>query len=123
MPDALLTHTSIPHLSGTTNNGRTGHYVTVAIDRGASSVEKELTYGVPPELRAVLQPGFAVLVPLGRQTLTGYVTGFADTLDFDVRYLRYVVRLASRAPLFDARTLKLARWMSAYYHCPLSECL
>ncbi|HVF09620.1 MAG TPA: primosomal protein N', partial [Abditibacteriaceae bacterium] len=121
--DALLIQSSMPHRAPQIAAGRHGHYVTVAIDRGVSSVEKELTYGVPPELRAVLQPGFAVLVPLGRQTLTGYVTGFATEIDFDPKYLRFVVRPASRAPLFDARTLKLARWMSAYYHCSLSECL
>jgi primosomal protein N' len=26
-------------------------------------------------------------------------------------------------PLFDGKALHVSRWMSAYYHCPLSDCL
>jgi len=98
-------------------------YASVTVDRAQSNLDKELTYGIPPALQGKLQIGFAVLIPLGRQTLTGYITGFTTTLDFKPSQLRNIIRLASRAPIFDEKTLRLARWMSAYYHCSLSECL
>jgi primosomal protein N' (replication factor Y) len=98
-------------------------YATVAIDRSQSHPDKELTYAIPAALQPVLQPGYAVLVPLGRQSVTGYVTGLTDSIDFDPRQLRPIQRLVSRAPIFDDKALRLARWMSAYYHCSLSECL
>lgn len=98
-------------------------YAVVVIDRAQANVQKELTYGIPPHFEGALKIGTAVLVPFGRQTLTGYVTGFTDTLEFDAAQLKSIVALASRSPIFDENALRLARWMSAYYHCPLAECL
>lgn len=98
-------------------------YATIAIDRSQSHLEKELTYGIPEELRSVLRIGFAVLVPVGRQTVTGYVTGFTNEIDFNPNQLRNIRQLISKAPLFDSKALQIARWMSAYYHCPLSDCI
>ncbi len=91
------TITEIPSVNPASTSA--GRYALVAVDRAQSHIERELTYGVPSELRFIMQPGFAVLVPLGRQAVTGYVTGFTDTLDFNPRYLRSIVRLVSRAPL------------------------
>ncbi|MDQ3815250.1 MAG: primosomal protein N' [Armatimonadota bacterium] len=110
-------------VSATGNGVSGGPYVTVALDCGQSHFDKELTYGVPPALRSILRVGFAVLVPFNRRLMTGYVTGFTDHLDFAAEQLRPIRQLVSKAPLFDAKALKLARWMSAYYHCPVNECL
>jgi primosomal protein N' (replication factor Y) len=98
-------------------------YARVVIDRAQSSRVGELTYGIPPALLGVLRPGFAVLVPFGRQTVTGYVVGFTHELEFDADQLRFISELASRSRIFDDSALRVARWMSAYYHCPLAECL
>jgi primosomal protein N' (replication factor Y) len=98
-------------------------YALVVPDRAQSSVMNELTYGLPDSLQAQVQVGSAVLVPVGKQQVTGYVTGFTQTLDFDPKSLRLVLRLLSREPLFDEIALLVARWMSAYYHAPLAECL
>ncbi len=97
-------------------------FASVALDCGQSSFERELTYAVPPEMRGVLRVGFAVLVPLGTQRISGFVTGFSQGAEFDGE-IRPIARLLSKAPLFNSKLLKLARWMSAYYHCPLNVCL
>lgn len=97
-------------------------YASVALDCGQSPFDQELTYSVPDNWRAVLRVGFAVLVPFGRQMMTGYITGFSTRPDFDGE-IRPLTRLLSKAPLFDSKALKLARWMSAYYHCPINVCL
>lgn len=113
---------TVPFVRAASHNA-VAHYACVVIDRAQSNRVGELTYGIPPDMAGVLQPGFAVLVPFGRQTVTGYVTGFTHTLDFDESQLRFISGLASRAPIFDENALRVARWMSAYYHCPLAECL
>jgi primosomal protein N' (replication factor Y) len=97
-------------------------FATVALDCGQSSFDRELSYAVPEQWRSILRIGFAVLVPCNRQMVTGFVTGFAQQPNFDGQILP-LTRLLSKAPLFDRNALKLARWMSAYYHCPLNVCL
>ena len=98
-------------------------YAQIVIDRAQAGRLGELTYGVPPQLASVVTLGFAVHVPFGRKTVTGYVVGFTDKIASNIKQLRYISGLASRAPIFDTNALRLARWMSAYYHCPLAECL
>ena len=98
-------------------------FASVVIDRGQSSVDMELTYLVPESLREALRIGTAILVPLGRQRITGYITGFSNETSFDVARLKPIQQLISKAPLFDAKALKVARWLSAYCHCPLSDCI
>lgn len=98
-------------------------YARVIIDRGQSQPEYELTYAIPADLRATALPGCAVLVPLGRQQVTGYLVGYSDTLDIDPTRLRSLEGVLGHGRLFDDMALRLARWMSAYYHCTLSEAL
>jgi primosomal protein N' (replication factor Y) len=98
-------------------------YALIALDRSQSSLGRELTYAIPAQQREVVKPGIAVLVPFGRQKFTGYITGFTDDLDFEPSQLKPILQVVGKAPVFDANALKLARWMSAYYHCPLADCL
>lgn len=102
---------------------RTAPYAQVILERSQSNLDKELTYEVPDALGEALRIGSAVLVPVGHQTLTGYVTGFSSDLEFDAGRLRPIRQLASKAPLFDAKALQVARWISAYYHCSLGDAL
>jgi primosomal protein N' (replication factor Y) len=96
-------------------------YATVVLDR-STGIDRELTYGIPDALRETVQLGVAVAVPAGRQFGTGYVSGFTSTLDFEPAQLRAIAQVLS-PPLFDAGALAVARWMSAYYHCTLSDAL
>lgn len=130
LPDALQPNTL--HQNGSSGLGSSGSqngaprlcppFATVALDCGQSSFDRELTYVVPEPWRPVLRVGFAVLVPCNRQMVTGFVTGFSQQPHFDGQILP-LTRLLSKAGLFDRNALKLARWMSAYYHCPLNVCL
>ena len=98
-------------------------YVKIAPDRAQVTSEGELD--LRRSRRATRQAANrrgGSWRPSGRQFVTGYVTGFTDTLDFDVARLKPISRLL-KAPLFDEKALQVARWMSAYYHCALGECL
>ena len=97
-------------------------YALVVPDRALMSSGHELTYAIPDEF-SHLEIGHAVLVPIGRQWATGYISGWTNTLDFDPSSLKPIQKLLAPQPLFDEDALQVARWMSAYYHAPLSECL
>lgn len=98
-------------------------YALIEIDRSFAVAGQGFTYAVPERLRAELQIGHAVHVPFGSKTVTGYITDFTDRLDFDAKKLKPISSIVSALPVFDEMGLRLARWMSAYYHTPLNECL
>jgi len=98
-------------------------YALVTVDRGAGALEHELTYGVPEDLGGNVKIGQAFSVTVKSQRAVGYVTGFTDRVDFDPAKLKSLGAPLLPEPLFDAVSLKLARWMAAYYHCPLADCL
>lgn len=96
---------------------------TISIERGAGQIERELTYEIPREWRGRLRVGQAVMVSLRSGRAVGYVTGFCHDFDFEATQLKPLSQVLPGEPLFDELALKLARWMAAYYHCPLSDCL
>ena len=98
-------------------------FALVEIDRSFAVAGQGFTYGIPDRLSSEVQIGHAVHVPFGRKVVTGYVTGFTDQLDFDASKLKPIASIVSALPVFDEMGLRLARWMSAYYHTPLNECL
>ncbi len=60
-----------------------------------------------------------VTVPLRARMVTGFVTAEVDKPEFNVKPIK---TLLSSKPL-PAHCLKLAQWLSVYYHCNLSEAL
>ena len=95
-----------------------GRYVTVAV---ALPVKGLFTYGLPEVLVGVVQSGHVVAVPFGRKTVTAYVIGTTDTLDFDPKKVKLIDRLFDSKPAFDSIQLKFFEWISAYYLSPLGE--
>ncbi|MFH1567773.1 MAG: primosomal protein N', partial [Gemmatimonadota bacterium] len=87
---------------------------------------RELTYGVPADLVDVVVPGAAVLVPVQRRLVTGFVLGPAPPLSRDGLSGGQVRDLAQ---VLDAETslspeiLQLCRWMADYYLAPLGSAL
>lgn len=98
-------------------------FALVEIDRSSAVAGQGFTYAIPKHLCGEVQIGHAVHVPFGSKTVTGYITGFTDQLDFDASKLKPITSIVSALPVFDEVGLRLARWMSAYYHTPLNECL
>ncbi|MFI5042004.1 MAG: hypothetical protein ACHQNA_09190, partial [Acidimicrobiales bacterium] len=78
------------------------------------------TYRVPDALQARICPGMRVRVPLGRQTRTGIVAGFADRLP--PGEIRAVLDLLDDPePFLPADVLELCRWTARYYLTSLAE--
>lgn len=101
-------------------------HAEVLLDLPARSVDRRLTYRVPPSLQAAVAIGSRVVVPLGSRTARGFVIamipvepkpgeaepGFA---------LREVLSVVDRGPLFSARMLDLARWIAEHTVSTLLE--
>jgi primosomal protein N' (replication factor Y) len=81
-------------------------------------------YSVPAPLAARLKPGQRVQVPLGRgnRPIVGYCTDLRPKL-VGQRKLKPIGRVVDEAPLLAPPMLRLARWMSDYYLCPLGQIL
>src|SRR5688572_25854422 len=71
------------------------------------------TYRVPDGLRDRVRLGARVRVPLGRQTRTGVVAGFTDTVPPGT--IRAVLDVLDSEPSLPEELLRLCRWAARYY--------
>lgn len=77
------------------------------------------TYSIPEHLSSVVACGSAVIVPFGRKVLTGVVIAFpTERPSVPIKPISDVVDML---PLIAPEDLKLASWISEYYHAPLGE--
>lgn len=82
------------------------------------------SYLVPGQLRAPLGPGQRVQVPLGKGNRG--VVGYCLTVGMKPvgsRPLKEVLAVVDPHPLLSPPMMRLARWMSEYYLCPLGQVL
>ena len=96
-------------------------YAQILIDRPARTLDRAFTYAIPEPLRDRLRVGSYVLVPFGKQSLPGFVTGFSDTAgDYQIKK---VFALLLDEPIFDERLMSLAQWLADEYVCSLADAL
>ena len=81
------------------------------------SVDQVFTYGVPPQLDAVLQPGVRVLAPFRRTQQEGVVVERLDETDLDPNLIKNVTDCLDETPMFSSEMLSLTKWMADYYVC------
>lgn len=84
-------------------------------------LSKQLCYIVPEPLVPRIQVGSRVLVPLGKNRVTGFVVAFADRPQ--VSSLREIIDVLDPYPVFDRRMLDLTEWIAEYYQCSWGEVL
>jgi len=97
-------------------------FALVAVERGLDRAPEGLTYSVPVEL-ADLVPGERVVVPLGRgdRAAHGWIVSRVDEPGGEIPRDR-IKPITSRVPRtasLPPGLVDLARWISAYYCCPL----
>lgn len=68
-----------------------------------------------------VRPGHLVWVSFGAQQVQGVVTGLSDTTP--VAETKPILSLCDERPYLTDVQLRLARWISEYYLCPLSDCV
>jgi len=80
-----------------------------------------LTYRFPPETS--LRAGARVLVPLGRRTGVGIVTGLLEQAPGTIRDLKTILRVLEPEPVLTEDLLALGKWIAGYYRCSWGEAL
>ena len=90
------------------------NYVRVIIDR---AIQRELDYSVPETLADRVGIGSRVRVPF--RDKSALATVLATLEQSDAKGIRPIEALVGEAPAISESLLELAKWMSAYYCCPL----
>ena len=90
------------------------NYVRVVIDR---AIQRELDYSVPETLADRIGIGSRVRVPF--RDKSALATVLATLEHSDAKGIRPIEALVGEAPTLSESLLELAKWMSAYYCCPL----
>jgi len=84
------------------------------------ALDREFDYQVPEALGQTVKLGSRVHVPFGHSTARGYVVGFADRSDHN---LKAITALISPKPLINETMLKLARWIADYYAATIEQAI
>jgi primosomal protein N' (replication factor Y) len=85
------------------------------------ALRKEFDYLVPSEWEDQVEVGTRVKVPFGPRQVMGCVT--ALLAESSHRKLRPVLKIVGTRALVTPAILKLARWISEYYCCPVETAL
>jgi primosomal protein N' (replication factor Y) (superfamily II helicase) len=110
------------HANGT-DAGAT-RYAEVALPLRLSQT---FTYKLPLTLGEDARVGARMLVPFGRQMLTGYVVALHEELDpalgLEESEIKEAEELLDAEPLLTPEVLEITRWISDYYAAPWGEVL
>ena len=91
-------------------------YVEVALPL---PIRRTFTYRLPIGFGDAVRPGARLLVPFGRQTLTGYAVAVHETvpdgLSVEDSALRDAIELLDEEPLVTEEILRLTKWTADYY--------
>ncbi|HJQ31449.1 MAG TPA: primosomal protein N' [Pyrinomonadaceae bacterium] len=121
-PSTTLNTTPDGHANGT--RAAAALYAEVALPLRLSQT---FTYKLPLTLGEDARVGARLLVPFGRQMLTGYVVALHKELDpalgLEESELKEAEELLDAEPLLTPEVLEITRWISDYYAAPWGEVL
>lgn len=99
-------------------------YVEIALP---IPVRKTFTYGLNDGFADRADVGVRMLVPFGKQTLTGYAVGFPSELkpDFETGEIevKQAIELLDEEPMLTAEIMRLTQWTADYYSASWGEML
>lgn len=93
----------------------------MVVDRRTGPSLTSFTYRVPPEMESLIVEGARVVVPFGKQSVTGYVLGLTDTSDHPEPRAIEALAGDDEPSLLLPYQVELAHWISTYYAAPLPE--
>jgi len=99
-------------------------YAQIIIEISVKSLEKIFTYGIPEEMQATLSIGSVVEIPFGagNRQIKGYVLGLTNTLDFDAKKIKYIIKQDTSIGI-ESELIQLALWMKERYATTLQAAL
>src|SRR5947207_8342054 len=90
------------------------NYVRVIVDR---AIHRELDYSVPESLIERVGVGSRVRVPFRDKSALATVVSVPE--QSEAKGIRPIEAVIGEAPILSEQSLELARWISAYYCCPI----
>jgi len=90
------------------------NYVRVIVDR---AIHRELDYSVPESLAERVGVGSRVRVPFRDKSALATVVAVPE--HSEAKGIRPIEALIGEAPVLSEQLLELARWIGAYYCCPI----
>jgi primosomal protein N' (replication factor Y) len=86
-------------------------------------VFQTFTYRLSPEQSVQAEVGARLVVPLGRNLVTGYVVSLHEELPAELGEVdvKDAHTLVDSEPVCNPEILRLTRWVADYYACPLGE--
>lgn len=82
------------------------------------SIVKPYSYTIPAEL-SFITLGWRVLVSFGNRKVEGFIYDIIE--QEDITELKSILAVVDQEPWFNGNMIKLAKWMSDYYLCSISE--
>src|SRR5216117_692226 len=90
------------------------NYVRVIVDR---AIHRELDYSVPESLAGRVGIGSRVRVPFREKSALATVVAVPE--QSEAKGIRPIEAIIGEAPVLSEQLLELARWIGAYYCCPI----
>ena len=84
---------------------------------------RQLTYGVPPELSALVGSGSVVLVPVQQRLVTGFVLSDEETAPVEVGRIRDIIQVVDTEAPISPEVVRLCAWLADYYLAPIGAAL
>ncbi len=99
-------------------------YAQIIIDISIKSLDKVFTYEVPSSMVSQVRSGAIVEIPFGKgnRLMKGYVLGLTDSIDFDERKVKAIIRVFEDVT-YEQELIELAVWMKKRYVCTVQTAL
>ena len=86
-------------------------------------LSRQLTYGVPPELSALVAPGSVVLVPVQQRLVTGFVLADEAIPPVEAGRIRDITQVVDTEAPISPEVVRLCAWLADYYLAPVGAAL
>jgi primosomal protein N' (replication factor Y) len=98
----------------------TAKYAEVAVPL---HIFQTFVYRIPSSLVDLASVGARIVVPFGRNVVTGYIVGLPETplTDQDAYEVKDATQILDSIPVVTAELIELTRWVSEYYGAPWGE--
>ncbi len=92
-------------------------YIRVAV---SVPIRDTFIYYLPEDMNDEDRTGYAVLVPFGKQKVTGFVLGEEEQIKEDIE-IKPIIDVLSESPIFTKKMVKFFEWISEYYFYPIGQ--
>lgn len=92
----------------------------VIVDVPTQQTDNPYTYEIPANLQNDVQVGMRVVVPFGHRFVEGFVVGFTDHSQYQLKPLRSIMDLT---PVVDPELLTLSKWLAQATYSFRINCL